>query len=83
MVGAKLTARQQELLRDNLRAFEANFGEVRLQKEDFGKGFYVFSPVDAESYVQFCYNVDYLNGWLFGCVQGVHKRVKSISEEVN
>lgn len=36
MVGAKLTARQQELLRDNLRAFEANFGEVRLQKEDFG-----------------------------------------------
>ena len=42
MVGAKLTARQQELLRDNLRAFEANFGEVRLQKEDFGNYFSVW-----------------------------------------
>lgn len=83
MVGAKLTARQQELLRDNLRAFEANFGEVRLQKEDFGKGFYVFSPANEESYVQYCYNIDYLNGWLYGCVQAVNKRVKPIREEVN
>lgn len=83
MVGAKLTARQQELLRDNLRAFEANFGVLRLQKEDFGNGFYAFSPADAESYVQFCYNVDYLNGWLYGCVQTANKCVKSIREEVN
>ena len=66
-----MTTRQKELIKDNLRAFEANFGEVRIEKESFGRGFYVFYPANADSYIQYCYNLDYLNGWLYGVVQGV------------
>lgn len=66
-----MTTRQKELIKDNLRAFEANFGEVRIEKESFGRGFYVFYPANADNYIQYCYNLDYLNGWLYGVVQGV------------
>jgi hypothetical protein len=65
---ATLTAKQQELIKDNLHAYLANFAPIRIEKEDHGKGFYVFQD-ERESYVQFCYNVDYLNGWLYGAVQ--------------
>lgn len=65
-----MTAKQKELIKDNLRAFNTNFGEVRIEKEDYGKGFYVYYPADADSYIQFCYDIDYLNGWLYGVVQG-------------
>lgn len=67
---ATFTKRQEELIRDNLRAFRHNFGAVRIEKQDGGPGYYVFFPADSESYIQFCYNIDYLNGWLYGAVQG-------------
>ena len=76
-----MNKREQEVIKDNLRAYVHNFGEVRIEKEDYGRGFYVFSPAESESWVQYCYNVDYLNGWLYGCVQAVNKMVKPISEE--
>lgn len=66
-----MTTKQREIIKDNLRAFETNFGEVKIVKEDYGKGFYVFYPATADTYIQYCYNVDYLNGWLYGVVQGV------------
>ena len=66
-----MTARQKEIIADNLRAFTHNFGEVRIVKEDYGKGWYVFYPSESDSYIQYCYNIDYLNGWLYGVVQGV------------
>lgn len=66
-----MTGKQRETIADNLRAFIHNFGEVRIEKEDYGKGFYVFYPANADSWTQFCYNIDYLNGWLYGAVQGV------------
>lgn len=66
-----MTKTERNVIHDNLRAFEQNFGEVRIEKEDYGKGFYVFYPTDATSWIQFCYDVDYLNGWLYGVVQGV------------
>ena len=75
-----MTNRQKEIIKDNLRAYVSNFGEVRIEKEEFGKGFYVFSPADSESWVQYCYNIDYLNGWLYGCVQAVNKQVKPIGK---
>lgn len=75
-----MTSKQKEIIADNLRAFIHNFGEVRIEKEDYGRGFYVFSPANSDSYVQYCYNIDYLNGWLYGCVQAVHKMVKPIEE---
>lgn len=66
-----MTKFQQEIIKDNLRAFTANFGDVRIEKESYGKGFYVFYPADANSYIQYCYDINYLNGWLYGVVQGV------------
>ena len=65
-----MTKKQFELIADNLRAFNNNFGAVRIEREDAGRGFYVFYPSDADSWIQFCYNIDYLNGWMYGCVQG-------------
>lgn len=76
-----MTSKQKEIISDNLKAFIANFGDVRIEKEPYGQGFYVFSPASAESYVQFCYNIHYLNGWLYGCVQAVNKRVVRIDEK--
>lgn len=66
-----MTKREMEIISDNLRAFNKNFGDVRIEKEDYGKGFYVFYPAESESWIQFCYDIDYLNGWLYGVVQGV------------
>lgn len=66
-----MTTRQKEIIADNLRAFTHNFGDVRIEKEDYGKGFYVFYPATETSWIQYCYNIDYLNGWLYGVVQGV------------
>ena len=76
-----LTAREKELISDNLRAFVYNFGKVRIERADYGGGFYVFSPADSESYVQYCYNADYLNGWLYGCVQAVNKIVRPVYDD--
>lgn len=76
-----MTKRQKEIIEDNLRAFEYNFGKVRIERENYGIGFYVFSPADSGSYVQYCYNIDYLNGWLYGCVQAVNKMVQPIKKD--
>lgn len=67
-----MTDYEKEVVKDNLNAFVNNFGEVRIEKENVGPGFYVFYPADKEndSWIQFCYNIDYLNGWLYGVVQG-------------
>lgn len=75
-----ITGREKEIIEDNLRAFVANFGEVRIEKESCGNGFYVFSPSDRDSYVQYCYNIYYLDGWLYGCVQGAMGCVKFTEE---
>ena len=77
-----MTKKQREIIKDNLNAFEANFGKVRIEKAPYNSGFYVYSPADSESYVQYCYNLDYLNGWLYGCVQGAHKCVIFTDERV-
>lgn len=73
-----MTKREKEIIKDNLRAFISNFGKVRIEREDYGSGFYVFSPAESISWVQYCYNIDYLNGWLYGCVQGANKNVKTV-----
>lgn len=69
---ATLTERQKKLISDNLRAFKNNFDSIRIEK-DISGGFYVFVPSTSDSYIQYCYNIDYLNGWLYGVVQGVNR----------
>lgn len=66
-----MTKRQREIIADNLRAFQANFGDVRIEDADYGGGFYVFYPTESDTWIQYCYDIDYLNGWLYGVVQGV------------
>lgn len=60
----------REVIADNLKAFTANFGEPRIESADYGEGLYVYYPADSETYIQYCYNAHYLDGWLYGCVQG-------------
>ena len=70
-----MTKKQQKIIADNLHAYLENFESIRIEDADYGGGFYVFSPANDTSWIQFCYNIDYLNGWLYGMVQGVNKRV--------
>jgi hypothetical protein len=78
-----LTKKQQEIVKNNLQAYLNNFEPIRIEKEDYGKGFYVFQGEDT-SYIQYCYDVNYLDGWLYGAVQAKCKviRAKEISESV-
>ncbi len=76
-----MTKRETEIIKDNLRAYQSNFEYIEIVKEDYGKGFYVFtSPERKEqgSWTQYCYNIDYLNGWLYGAVQAVNGIMKPI-----
>ena len=66
--------RMPECIKDNLNAFISNFGDVRIEKEEYGKGYYVYYPVNADTWIQYCYNKDYLNGWLYGCVQAANRK---------
>lgn len=66
----KMTTRQNEIIADNLQAFTANFGAPRIERADYGSGLYVYYPANSDSYIQYCYDINYLNGWLYGCVQG-------------
>lgn len=78
-----MTKRQREIIKDNLNAFKANFGYIAIEKEDYGKGFYVFTDEERKesgSWTQYCYNIDYLNGWLYGAVQAVNGIVKPIEK---
>lgn len=79
-----MTQKQKEIIADNLRAYENNFGYIKIVKEDYGKGFYVFTSeerVEQGSWTQFCYNIDYLNGWLYGCVQAANGIMKKIDRK--
>ena len=79
-----MTQKQKEIIADNLRAYENNFGYIKIVKEDYGKGFYVFTSeerAEQGSWTQFCYNIDYLNGWLYGCVQAANGIMKKIDRE--
>lgn len=80
-----LTAKQNELIKDNLRAYINNFGYIKIEKADYGSGFYVYTDEErakSGSYTQFCYNIDYLNGWLYGAVQAVNSIMKPKDKEV-
>lgn len=78
-----MTKRQKEIIKDNLNAYIANFGYIKIEKEDYGKGFYIFTDeqrVEQGSWTQYCYNIDYLNGWLYGAVQAVNGIMKPIQK---
>lgn len=78
-----MTKRQEQIIKDNLNSYIANFGYISIEKADYGKGFYVFTSEKRKAsgaWTQYCYNIDYLNGWLYGVVQGVNGIIKPIQE---
>ena len=78
-----MTKRQKEIIKDNLNAYISNFGYISIEKEDCGKGFYVYTDEERKtngSWTQYCYNIDYLNGWLYGAVQAVNGIMKPIEK---
>lgn len=66
----ELTKKELDVVGNNLRAFIHNFGEPRITRDEYGKGFYVFIPENTAQWIQHCYDINYLNGWLYGVVQG-------------
>ena len=68
-----MTQNQKNIISTNLQAFTHNFGDVRIEHTS-GSGFYVYYPATADSYIQYCENIHYLDGWLYGCVQGFLRR---------
>jgi len=86
-----LTAKQREIIKDNLKSYLNNFGSLTIEKTDYGPGFYVFrndqerdrdNASEGHTWIQFCYNIDYLNGWLYGAVQAANGIMKRINKEV-
>lgn len=74
------TPKQFIAVRSNLRAYIANMGYIHIEKANYSKGWYIFKSaedVKNGSYVQFCENINYLNGWLFGVVQAVNGIIKA------
>lgn len=72
-----MTNKQQEIINDNLRAYLNNFKPIKIVTGDSGKDFYVYE-VGRDTWVQYCYNIHYLNGWLYGAVQSNNKVIRSI-----
>lgn len=78
MKNNNLTKRQMGIIADNYSAFTSNFGEPIIIYDDVSRGYYVYKNIDEyknRSYIQYCYNIHHLDGWLIGCVQGFHKRL--------
>lgn len=64
-----------EYIKDNLRAYKANFEFITIEKAEFGKGYYVYTTPnrkDTGAWTQYCPNKDYLDGWLYGAVQAIN-----------
>ena len=77
------TEEELETVRDNLRAYVNNFDYLTITTDGLGS-FNVYTSkerYEAGSTTQFCYNIDYLNGWLYGAVQAVNKQMTPVSIE--
>ena len=78
------TRKQMENISDNLNAYLANFGYLKIVEADYGGGFLVYTDeqrAEYGNYTQYCYNFDYLNGWLYGAVQAINGIMKPIKKD--
>ena len=53
----------------HVEAFTKHFGSVRIEKIQYDKGFYVYYPENADNYLIYCPDNNYLQGWLYGAIQ--------------
>lgn len=79
------TKNEFEVIHDNLRAYLANVDYLCIEKANIRiGGYHVFTTEERReegAWTQYCYNIDYLNGWLYGCVQAMNGIVKKKVEE--
>lgn len=78
-----MTAKQKEIIKDNLNAYINNFGYIKIVKADYGKGFYIYTDeqrAEFGNWTQYYYNIDYVNGWLYGAVQAINGIMKPINK---
>ncbi len=43
-----MTKKQMETIKDNLTAYMANFGYIRIESADYGEGFYIYTDENRE-----------------------------------
>lgn len=62
-------------IHDNLRAFVFNFGKIGIVKT-LDNAIKIFVNGNIDLYEDLASNVDYLNGWLSGCVKVGNNRIE-------
>ena len=72
LLEAVLTKKELEEVKNNLNSFIVNFGVPRIVRADYGRGLYVYMG-NSDSYIQYCYNISYFDGWLYGAVQAANR----------
>ena len=73
LLQAVLTKKELEIVKNNLAAFVANFGVPRIVRADYGRGLYVYMG-DSDTYIHYCENINYFDGWLYGAVQAANRK---------
>jgi len=69
------TRNELQRLEKNLSAYEFNFGELLIYREPKNRGGHTYIFVTEQdskefNYIHYCDDIEYLNGWLYGIVQG-------------
>ena len=72
LLQAVLTKKELEEVKNNLNSFIVNFGVPRIKRADYGRGLYVYMG-ESDSYIQYCHNISYFDGWLYGAVQAANR----------
>lgn len=67
------TTKEYDVIEWNLKAFVVNFGYPVIEKGEL-EGWYVSINKDS-SPLAYCHDITYLDGWLWGCVQGANHRL--------
>ena len=75
-----LTEEQLKMIQKNLRAFTRMLGPVWIEKEEDEGEFRIYFPVDRKKHIYSCGDIEAVDGWLHGCVQGYKARVDSVKD---
>lgn len=72
----------------NYKAFESNFGPIKIVKNYYDKNYKVYkvNEEDADNYIYYSDNKENIEGWLYGAVQaanGKFNKLKNKNEAVN
>jgi len=71
-----LTKRENEIIGNELRAFNNNFEEVKIHKNN--RYYFLYQGDDVSQYIYNTNNINVVKGWLYGCVQTYHKRIRGL-----